>query len=197
MLLVVLGVGLGFLFSRVVAGLSGAALALALTLTVVNVVWWVRGARGRHIDEEILVPGSPEVVFAILDDPAQTHELHDRVARAEVVGDRIRHHLEHRGRAGWFEVEVLERAPPHRLVHKMAGGEVAGRHTTTGDERTTYDLEPAGDGTRVRLRTDGAPRNPTERYAIGARHERARRMARAHLRRLRGDVQASEPAREP
>lgn len=68
---------------------------------------------------------------------------------------RVGHRFEFRDepRVGWSGVtkcEVLEAVPERRLVFSFQAQEDAGRPTTVA-----FDLEPAGDGTRVRLRHSG------------------------------------------
>ena len=161
---------------------------------IVHAAVWIRGGRGWHIDEEIHVDAAPGTVFAILDEPEHAHALNPRLARIERVGDRIRHHVRHGRRDGWTDHEIVERRPPHRLVHEVVGGELGGRPSPSGTRsRVTFDLKPSAGGTLVRLSVRGTPADATARFLIGFVHGQGARAARAMLRRLRD--YASAPAR--
>ena len=99
---------------------------------------------------EEVMPQPPEAVWAQLTDPAAIGEwlMAPDGFRPE-LGARFRLKTTHLAPGGWIEVEVLEIDPPRRMVWAWATDE------RTPPTSVTFELEPAGQGTRFRLTHQG------------------------------------------
>jgi uncharacterized protein YndB with AHSA1/START domain len=99
--------------------------------------------------EEVL-PHPPEAVWAQLTDPAAIREwlMAPDGFRPE-LGARFRLKTTHLAPGGWIEAEVLELDPPRRMVWAWA------TDARTPPTSVTFELEPAGHGTRFRLTHEG------------------------------------------
>ena len=189
------GVAAGFAGQRLLPGAWGFLVAILLVPAGLALVWWLRGGRGWRIEEEATVPAPPETVFPLLDDPRHAPALDPRctggrVVGGEGVGRRDLLTVRVGRREVEIESEVVEHDPPRRATADVVATRVDGRPAEAGTQRLAFALEPAPDGTRVRLSIRGAPGGARSRMAIGVRHPGERRQARATLRRLRSLVAA-------
>lgn len=176
--------------------MAGAAIAFALVMAIAGVVWWVRGGRGWRVDETAHVPAAPETVFAILDDPGQAPRLDPRTLSARRVGDRRELYVLRRGGLTYeAEFEVVAREPPGRLVQELVALRRRGRPASTPGQLQTWELEPDGDGTKVRLTIRGAAGSPRARIALGAAHDGEARSVRRVLARLAAHAGDAAPRR--
>ena len=149
-------------------------------------MWWIRGGRGWRIDVETLVAAPPELVFAILDDPARARDLDPRIVGVEVLGPgRQRVHMRVARRDVVMEAVDAAREPPTLLAWDVVDVRVGGKPRDAGTQRGTFTLERVEGGTRVRLTIRGRPGGATSRWAIGTRHGIEARAMRKLLRRLR------------
>jgi uncharacterized protein YndB with AHSA1/START domain len=99
--------------------------------------------------DEVL--GAPvDAVWRALTDPAAIADwlMAPSGFRPE-VGARFRLKTRHLAAAGWIDAEVTELEPPRRMVWSWDVND--GSPPTT----VTFELETAGDGTRLRLRHTG------------------------------------------
>lgn len=112
---------------------------------------------GQEIDISTTTTASPSAVWALLDDsatwPSWTPiEGHVRVREpgADGLGE------ERRFKTGRTEVHerIVERAPQRRLTYTLLDG------LAVRDYRAEIDLEPTGEGTRIRWHTTFAPKVP-------------------------------------
>jgi carbon monoxide dehydrogenase subunit G len=105
-------------------------------------------------DESIVIPASPERVFAYLEDPANLPSYQATILRAEsdgptAVGTRIRGTSKILGRTFDWTMEVTEHESPARFALKSVEGKIS--------FTSAYTLAPEGAGTRVNYRLDADP----------------------------------------
>lgn len=106
------------------------------------------------------VAGSPEEVWEAMTAPEAFPRWRPGVEEVEVLerdsGEPVR--WTERGTAGSMTLEVTERRPGERLVLRIADDELPFGGTWT------YQLEPEGGGTRVRITEEGEIHNPFFRF---------------------------------
>lgn len=97
-----------------------------------------------------LLPHPVESVWATLTDAEAISDwlMPTDDFRAD-VGARFRLKTKHLSASGWIDAEVLELDPPRRMVWSWSVND--GSEPTT----VTFELEPVGEGTRLRLRHEG------------------------------------------
>lgn len=106
------------------------------------------------------VPGSPDEVWTAMTEAEAFPEWRPGVQAVEVL-DRDSEgavRWTERARAGSMTLEVVERRPGERLVLRIADPDLP------FGGRWTYELEPDGAGTRVRITEDGEIYNPIFRF---------------------------------
>ncbi len=107
-------------------------------------------------DAELVINAPPERVYDLALDPDRFGEWMDNFVRVEVldaggpdrVGARWRETRKMFGKEATEEFEVTEGARPERYALYVDGSKGT---TGKGEYRFTYDLAPAGDGTRMRF----------------------------------------------
>jgi len=152
---------------------------VALVLVVVGVGWLL--PQSHRASVTATVDAGPEEVWTAITDvegfPRWRSDV-DRVERLEREGTEAAW-VEH-GPTGPLPMEVAESAPPTRLVARIIDDGLPFGGTWT------YELSPAGSGTRLTLTEDGEVYNPffrfVSRFVMG--HERT-------MRRYLGDLTAS------
>lgn len=111
----------------------------------------------ESIEREIHVDASPEVVFEVVSRPEHLKEWWPDEADFEPevgAAGRITFHGSTPGEGNVVSIMVIEVQPPHRFSFRWdyEVGAVPG----PGDSMlVTFDLEPSGDGTRVRMTETG------------------------------------------
>lgn len=122
-------------------------------------------------EREIRIDAPPEDVFPFLVEPTRmVRWLGVAVEIDPVPGGAIR--IDVNGRdvvAG----EIVELDPPRRLAFTW-GWERPGSAVPPGSTTVSIELEPDGDGTRLRLRHTGLPPEVADDHAAGWRHYLAR-----------------------
>lgn len=129
---------------------------IGLLVAVVVIVGYALPVEHVTSGERVL-PGSPERVFARIEDVARYPEWRSGVTRVEVLATdplRWREHAD--GDAITFE--VVERERPVRLRVRIADPELPFGGTWT------YHLRPEGTGTRLRITEHGEVYNPVFRF---------------------------------
>jgi uncharacterized protein YndB with AHSA1/START domain len=137
---------------------------LAAVLVVFGVGAALPVAHSAQVSRE--VSGSPDEVWAVLNDVEEYPTWRSDVARVtRVAADVTRadgsagsRAWREEGSAGPLTLEVTESDPPRRLVTRIVdqGLPFGGRWT--------YELEPTGSGTRVLITEDGEIYNPAFRF---------------------------------
>ena len=137
------------------------------------------------LTNEITIDRPRAEVFEYLVDIANHAEFSDhfmvdwRLTREDTYGARWKS-KQPRNRFGWGDSTIVEAERPRRIV-------VVGRTGKFNRIRTlgVYELEPAGNGTRVRFTFESEPKLPTDKFLerFGARGWMKRNQRKA-LRRL-------------
>jgi carbon monoxide dehydrogenase subunit G len=134
-----------------------------------------------RIEQSIEIARPPADVFAVLTDPARLADWQGTVVEAQLEGDgpmragaRVREVRSFLGKRIESTVEILEHEPPTRFALCSAAGPVTFRVEQT--------VEPAGAGSRVRVRMEGEARGV---LGLGARV-----AVKAAERQLRTDLDA-------
>jgi uncharacterized protein YndB with AHSA1/START domain len=114
----------------------------------------VANATETAVERELVIAAKPETVWELLVDPAKTPAWMGMQSwsdpkpgglyRVEVLPDNIA-----RG-------EYVELDPPHKLVFTW-GWEADGNPVPAGSSTITFELEPEGEGTRLRFVHSGLP----------------------------------------
>ena len=135
----------------VVAGL------VALVLIVVAVGYSL--PQSHTASREVTVPAGPDKVFALITAPADYPKWRSDVDSVEIVppegGKEMFREL---GDNGPLLMRVEERVPNSRLVTVIADT------TLPFGGKWTYELEPSGTGTKLRITEDGEVYNPVFRF---------------------------------
>lgn len=112
-------------------------------------------AKQLDVSVERVIPAPPEQVAAVMFDPAQDPTWMKALTTATLldaplaIGSRVERTARFLGRSiGWTTV-VKEYAPPGRLVLDITDGPFIGI--------VTYEIEPSGTGSLVRIRNRGYP----------------------------------------
>jgi carbon monoxide dehydrogenase subunit G len=118
-----------------------------------------------RIEQSVEIARPPAAVFAVLTDPARLAEWQGTVVEAELEGDgpmragaQVREVRTFLGKRIESTVEILEHEPPSRFALRSAAGPVV--------FRVEQSVEPAGDGSRVRVQMEGEARGV---LGLGAR----------------------------
>ena len=142
---------------------------LALAIGIVIAVAAIVGSllpRNHRVAREQVLPVPPETVWnAITDVDAFPRWRHD-VTRVRILPDRNgRRCWVEEGRSGKLTFVVEESDTPHRLVTRIADPDLP------FGGAWTYDITPAGAGSRLTIREDGEIYNPifrvVARFIIG------------------------------
>jgi uncharacterized protein YndB with AHSA1/START domain len=114
----------------------------------------VTGSDAGTIEREVRIAASPEIVWSFWVDPERLTRWMSRSAAFDASpGGAIR--LDY-GSGNVMLGQVVELDPPRRLVFSW-GWEDPAEAVRPGGSRVEVDLEPDGDGTRLRLRHSGLP----------------------------------------
>jgi uncharacterized protein YndB with AHSA1/START domain len=131
------------------------------------------------IEEQIEIARPPEEVYAVVSDLARGPEWQPSLVRVDVEGGTEVRRIAGHEREARFEVT---RAEPPRLFEIVS-------HAAPVRAWATFELEPAGTGTRVRLAVVLELSGPL-RFAGGMIRGRAEHEARENLERLKQLVEA-------
>ncbi len=109
------------------------------------------------IEREIHVDASPEIVFEVVSRPEHLQEWWPDEAELEPSVGATGQIVFHGGSPGEVQAvafKVVEVEPPHRFSFRWgsAAGELPGASNSL---LVTFDLEPAGEGTRLRMTESG------------------------------------------
>jgi uncharacterized protein YndB with AHSA1/START domain len=123
------------------------------------------------IERELHIDASPEVVFDVVSSPAHLQEWWPDEAQFPVVpgGEgRIRFGDPAQG-GGWVQFTVVEAVPPRLFSFRWthAEGEVAAQGNSYLVE---FELEPSGDGTRLRMTESGFRERGWDEAKVAAEH---------------------------
>lgn len=133
----------------------GALGALSLMVVVVGMMLPVKHTATR----EITMKQSPATVFALINDPARAPSWRSKVTKVEMLPDRNGHRVfRETGDDGTILYEVDSVIPNQRLVTRIADPSLP------FGGKWTYQLEPRGDSTTLRITEDGAVYNPVFRF---------------------------------
>jgi hypothetical protein len=114
---------------------------------------------GHVASRSVVVRGAPDQVWATITDVQGFPTWRTDVTSVRPLPDQNGHpRWEERGTNGTIVYEVVERAPPRRLVSRIA---------STGlpfGGSWTYELTPADSGTRVSITERGEVYNPIFRF---------------------------------
>lgn len=109
------------------------------------------------IKREIHIDASPEVVFDVVSSPEHVREWWpDEAEYPAVAGGagRIGFRDPERGEIGWAQFQVVEAEPPRLFSFRWTHEE--GESAAPGNSfLVVFELEPAGEGTRLRMTESG------------------------------------------
>ena len=129
---------------------------LCLLVALVLVIGYLLPV-GHEASAETTVDRPPARVFALLTDVAGFPRWRSDVKSVDLVAPDPPRWVEH-GSNGDIAFESVERDPPRRLVTRIADRSLPFGGTWT------YELTPAGSGTRLRITEHGEVFNPVFRF---------------------------------
>lgn len=109
------------------------------------------------IEREIHVDASPEVVFEVVSSPEHLRQWWPDEAEVEPATGATGHIVFHRAapeEALVVPIQVVDAQPPHRFSFRWVY-EAAAVPGPDNSLLVTFDLEPSGEGTRVRMTETG------------------------------------------
>jgi uncharacterized protein YndB with AHSA1/START domain len=123
-----------------------------------------REERIVEVQRERVVAAPPEAVWPLVDDPEAMGAWFAFADRMELVegsgvGRRQRLHGHWGGKRSEIDQEVVDYAPGHRLAWRHVAERLDGRPAPrfAAETRFTIELEPVGEGTLVRMRSEQRP----------------------------------------
>ncbi len=124
------------------------------------------------IEREIHIEASPEVVFEVVSSPQHLREWWPDEAELPAVpggAGRIRFGDVERGGA-WVQFTVVDAVPPHRFSFRWTHAE--GETAAVGNSLlVVFELEPAGDGTLLRMTESGFRERGWDESKVAAEHD--------------------------
>jgi uncharacterized protein YndB with AHSA1/START domain len=124
------------------------------------------------IEREIHIDASPEVVFDVVSNPEHVREWWPAEAEypAEPGGaGRIGFRDPEKGEIGWVQLQVVDAEPPRLFSFRWTHEE--GETAAPGNSfLVVFELEPAGEGTRLRMTESGFRERGWDEAKVAAEH---------------------------
>jgi uncharacterized protein YndB with AHSA1/START domain len=124
------------------------------------------------IEREIHIDASPEVVFDVVSNPEHVREWWPAEAEYPATpggAGRIGFRDPEKGDIGWVQLQVVDAEPPRLFSFRWTHEE--GETAAPGNSfLVVFELEPAGEGTRLRMTESGFRERGWDEAKVAAEH---------------------------